>query len=216
MNSIQSNPVVHYQKTTPAPNHTLFQSDKSGIMADCQHLSAGNDMENLNKEKMINDIWKKDNFKSKKAPELSLNLKATKMTWSNNNTNVQSDNMDEEEAKEEPKPVPLTPPTPDKETATSPSHHARRPMNAFLIFCKKHRPVVRKKYPSLENRGVTRILGEWWALLDSCDKESYTNLAKEVNGFFLFDYLISFFRLSQSVVLLFMHCNVWVIRSRTI
>lgn len=38
-------------------------------------------------------------------------------------------------------------------TATpSPDHHARRPMNAFLIFCKKHRPIVREKYTNLENR----------------------------------------------------------------
>lgn len=29
---------------------------------------------------------------------------------------------------------------------------ARRPMNAFLIFCKKHRSVVKKTYPNSENR----------------------------------------------------------------
>lgn len=34
----------------------------------------------------------------------------------------------------------------------SPDHHARRPMNAFLIFCKRHRAIVREKYPNLENR----------------------------------------------------------------
>lgn len=28
----------------------------------------------------------------------------------------------------------------------------RRPMNAFLIFCKKHRSVVKKSYPNSENR----------------------------------------------------------------
>lgn len=33
-----------------------------------------------------------------------------------------------------------------------PDHHARRPMNAFLIFCKRHRTIVREKYPNLENR----------------------------------------------------------------
>lgn len=33
-----------------------------------------------------------------------------------------------------------------------PDHHARRPMNAFLIFCKRHRAIVREKYPNLENR----------------------------------------------------------------
>lgn len=34
----------------------------------------------------------------------------------------------------------------------APDHHARRPMNAFLIFCKRHRGIVRQKYPNLENR----------------------------------------------------------------
>lgn len=35
-----------------------------------------------------------------------------------------------------------------------PEHHVRRPMNAFLIFCKRHRALVREKYPNLENRQV--------------------------------------------------------------
>lgn len=34
----------------------------------------------------------------------------------------------------------------------APDHHARRPMNAFLIFCKRHRGIVKEKYPNLENR----------------------------------------------------------------
>lgn len=34
----------------------------------------------------------------------------------------------------------------------APDHHARRPMNAFLIFCKRHRATVRERYPNLENR----------------------------------------------------------------
>lgn len=32
------------------------------------------------------------------------------------------------------------------------SPQVRRPMNAFLIFCKRHRALVREKYPNLENR----------------------------------------------------------------
>lgn len=77
-----------------------------------------------------------------------------------------------------------------------PSHHARRPMNAFLIFCKRHRSVVRQRYPHLENRSVTKILGEWWANLEPLEKGSYTELAKQVIIiiissliFFLFIYL---------------------------
>ncbi|XP_044730434.1 HMG box transcription factor BBX [Chrysoperla carnea] len=65
-----------------------------------------------------------------------------------------------------------------------PSHHARRPMNAFLIFCKRHRAVVREKYPTLENRGVTKILGEWWAGLEEDDKACYTALAKQYKDAF--------------------------------
>lgn len=41
----------------------------------------------------------------------------------------------------------------------APDHHARRPMNAFLIFCKRHRAIVREKYPNLENRSVMQLRG---------------------------------------------------------
>ncbi|CAH2241617.1 uncharacterized protein LOC120631528 [Pararge aegeria] len=65
-----------------------------------------------------------------------------------------------------------------------PAHHARRPMNAFLIFCKRHRSVVRDKYPNLENRSITKILGEWWANLDPKEKACYTGLAKQYKDAF--------------------------------
>lgn len=68
---------------------------------------------------------------------------------------------------------------------SEPSHHARRPMNAFLIFCKRHRTIVKNHYPHLENRAVTKILGEWWAGLELEDKSCYTELAKQVSGFFV-------------------------------
>ncbi|XP_065344238.1 uncharacterized protein LOC135942176 isoform X1 [Cloeon dipterum] len=66
-----------------------------------------------------------------------------------------------------------------------PAHHARRPMNAFLIFCKRHRSVVREKYPTLENRCITKILGEWWAQLEPQEKSCYTDLAKKYKEAFL-------------------------------
>lgn len=69
----------------------------------------------------------------------------------------------------------------ENDVAVTPPHHARRPMNAFLIFCKRHRAVVREKFPTLENRAVTKILGEWWAGLDESDKTCYIDLAKEVS-----------------------------------
>lgn len=66
----------------------------------------------------------------------------------------------------------------------APDHHARRPMNAFLIFCKRHRTIVRDRHPNLENRSITKILGNWWANLDKEQKASYTNLAKQYKDAF--------------------------------
>ena len=56
----------------------------------------------------------------------------------------------------------------------------RRPMNAFLIFCKRHRSMVREKHPDKDNRSVTKILGDLWANLADEEKSKYTNLAKQV------------------------------------
>ncbi|XP_055929269.1 HMG box transcription factor BBX-like isoform X2 [Argiope bruennichi] len=61
----------------------------------------------------------------------------------------------------------------------------RRPMNAFFIFCKRHRDIVREKYPYLENRCITKILGEWWANLEPSEKASYTALAKQYKEAFM-------------------------------
>ncbi|XP_064594328.1 HMG box transcription factor BBX-like [Liolophura sinensis] len=61
----------------------------------------------------------------------------------------------------------------------------RRPMNAFLIFCKRHRSMVREKNPHLDNRSVTRILGELWANLNDQEKTVYTDLAKQYKEAFM-------------------------------
>ena len=57
---------------------------------------------------------------------------------------------------------------------------ARRPMNAFLLFCKRHRSLVRQEHPRLDNRGATKILADWWAVLEPKEKQKYTDMAKEV------------------------------------
>ncbi|PVD27481.1 hypothetical protein C0Q70_12642 [Pomacea canaliculata] len=61
----------------------------------------------------------------------------------------------------------------------------RRPMNAFLIFCKRHRSMVREKHPERDNRSVTRILGDLWANLAMEEKVIYTNLAKQYKDAFM-------------------------------
>merc|ERR1719273_2265930 len=55
----------------------------------------------------------------------------------------------------------------------------RRPMNAFLLFCKRHRTIVKEKHPHLENRLISKILGEWWTSLDPAEKSKFNNLATE-------------------------------------
>ncbi|XP_030881089.1 HMG box transcription factor BBX [Leptonychotes weddellii] len=67
----------------------------------------------------------------------------------------------------------------------SPEQRARRPMNAFLLFCKRHRSLVRQEHPRLDNRGATKILADWWAVLDPKEKQKYTDMAKEYKDAFM-------------------------------
>lgn len=69
---------------------------------------------------------------------------------------------------------------------------ARRPMNAFLLFCKRHRSLVRQEHPRLDNRGATKILADWWAVLEPKEKQKYTDMAKEVGLFSRIFILTSF------------------------
>ncbi|XP_050086919.1 transcription factor SOX-9 [Anopheles aquasalis] len=69
----------------------------------------------------------------------------------------------------------LKPPTVATSSAAVPS----RPMNAFLMFCKKHRRIVSEHFPKKENRYHTKVLGEWWKQLSKEEKEPYESLARE-------------------------------------
>ncbi|XP_036075429.1 HMG box transcription factor BBX isoform X6 [Rousettus aegyptiacus] len=73
----------------------------------------------------------------------------------------------------------------ETEDDESPEQRARRPMNAFLLFCKRHRSVVRQEHPRLDNRGATKILADWWAVLDPKEKQKYTDMAKEYKDAFM-------------------------------
>lgn len=56
----------------------------------------------------------------------------------------------------------------------------RRPMNAFMIFSKRHRALVHQRHPNQDNRTVSKILGEWWYQLGPEEKQKYHELASEV------------------------------------
>lgn len=146
-------------------------------------VTENNNQINANgQEKSLQEVWSKHKFEMDKVKvESMVSFNNVKMTWAEEKPTEKTDEPVESKAivvaeqttKIEQMEVQL-----DKEE--SPSHHARRPPNAFLIFCKKHRPIVRERYPNLENRGVTKILGEWWALLHNTEKLPYNDLAKEV------------------------------------
>ncbi len=53
-------------------------------------------------------------------------------------------------------------------------------MNAFMIFSKRHRPLVHQKHPNQDNRTVSKILGEWWYSLGAEEKQKYHDLANQV------------------------------------
>lgn len=58
--------------------------------------------------------------------------------------------------------------------------HVRRPMNAFMLFSKRHRQMAHVKYPNTDNRTISKILGEWWYSLSAKDKQMYVKLAAEL------------------------------------
>ncbi|CAL8365777.1 unnamed protein product [Arctogadus glacialis] len=58
--------------------------------------------------------------------------------------------------------------------------HIRRPMNAFMIFSKRHRALVHQRHPNQDNRTVSKILGEWWYALGPVEKQQYHDLAFQV------------------------------------
>ncbi|XP_071806449.1 uncharacterized protein [Asterias amurensis] len=61
----------------------------------------------------------------------------------------------------------------------------RRPMNAFLLFCKRHRSVVKNGHPWLDNRACTKMLADMWAVLDWDEKSKYLQLARECKVAFM-------------------------------
>ncbi|XP_006821430.1 uncharacterized protein LOC100313559 [Saccoglossus kowalevskii] len=61
----------------------------------------------------------------------------------------------------------------------------RRPMNAFLLFCKRHRSLVKERHPWLDNRSATKMLADMWAVLEGGEKEKYLELARQCKAAFL-------------------------------
>lgn len=65
-------------------------------------------------------------------------------------------------------------------TKSGKEQHIKRPMNAFMIFSKKHRQLVHQKHPNQDNRTVSKILGEMWYTVSPEEQQKYRKLANEV------------------------------------
>lgn len=68
----------------------------------------------------------------------------------------------------------------DQNSSLVKKERIRRPMNAFMIFSKRHRALVHQRHPNQDNRTVSKILGEWWYALGPDGKQKYHELASEV------------------------------------
>ncbi|XP_072376508.1 uncharacterized protein bbx [Diabrotica undecimpunctata] len=175
----------NFMLSSETPTKTTYPTDKQ------PQLNENNNQLSPNgNEKTLKELWSKHKMKmSKIKTDSTINIDNKKMTWDVDKPSEALVQFEElEEPKQEEIPVVKTEEPLDNtkdEKEESPSHHARRPPNAFLIFCKKHRPIVREKFVHLENRGVTKILGEWWALLSAAEKLPYNDLAKEYKDAFL-------------------------------
>lgn len=62
----------------------------------------------------------------------------------------------------------------------STKNHVRRPMNAFMIFSQRERPLIHQQYPNCDNRAVSKMLGERWYSLSQIDKNDFHKLATQL------------------------------------
>ena len=58
--------------------------------------------------------------------------------------------------------------------------HIRRPMNAFMIFSQRERPLIHQQHPNCDNRAVSKMLGERWYSLSADEKSDYHKIASQL------------------------------------
>lgn len=82
----------------------------------------------------------------------------------------------------------IDPITPEKLPDTDDKQKRRRPMNAFLLFCKDKREEVRIQNPNLKNVEISTILAEQWRNLEESEKEKYKQNYAEQQQIFKQDF----------------------------
>ena len=55
---------------------------------------------------------------------------------------------------------------------------AKRPANAYILYCQKHRDQLQRDNPALTNKEITRALAQSWSQLSPSDKMPFIEQAK--------------------------------------
>lgn len=55
----------------------------------------------------------------------------------------------------------------------------KRPLSAYILFCKDHRDEIKNKNPSFKVTDITKELGERWKSITEKDKKKYEKMAGE-------------------------------------
>ncbi|XP_036320332.1 transcription factor SOX-6-like, partial [Rhagoletis pomonella] len=161
----------HYSYLNESSNSTIHEEENEDEEEDFdEDTDDNNDDAATNYERYLRNsrhfVEKKRKSNEDAKPNMSF-IRVTRMETEETEHNVDIETVHTEQNE------------PGATVLSTPDHHARRPMNAFLIFCKRHRAIVKERYKSLENRAITKILGDWWASLDASDKKCFTNLAQQ-------------------------------------
>jgi hypothetical protein len=61
---------------------------------------------------------------------------------------------------------------------------AKRPPNAFILFCRTLRPSIRSENPDLTEVDINRILGKMWQVADEGSRGYYRDYAKQLSDEF--------------------------------
>jgi len=53
-------------------------------------------------------------------------------------------------------------------------------MNSFMLFSQEQRSLVHQQHPNLDNRAVSKVLGDKWTKLSEDEKRVYYERANQV------------------------------------
>ena len=56
--------------------------------------------------------------------------------------------------------------------------YIKRPLNSFMLFAKKYRPIILKETANLPNSYISELLGKLWKMITPEQRDMYINQAK--------------------------------------